>query len=101
MWARFNHWKLPSDDVDGAIAEDLRYLEEIRPQKRQEPGFRGMYTFVDREAGKGLTITLWDSEDALRASEEAAARQRDAGIDRTGGEIGDVESYEVIDADLV
>ena len=101
MWARFNHFQLPPDDVDAAVAEAQRYAEELKPQKRQERGFRGMYSFVDREAGKGLTITLWDSEDDLQASEEAAARQRGVGIGRTGGEEAGVDRYEVIDADLV
>ena len=101
MWARFNHFQLPVDDVDGAVAEAQKYAQEIKPQKRQEPGFRGMYSFVDRDAAKGLTITLWDSEEDLRASEETAARQRGVGIGRTGGEEAGVDRYEVIDIDLV
>jgi heme-degrading monooxygenase HmoA len=101
MWARFNHWQAPRDDLDNAIAEAQRYGEEIVPEKRQEPGFRGMYSFVDRDAGKGVTVTLWDSEADLQASAAAAEKQRGAGIARTGGEIADVEHYEVVQFDLV
>lgn len=100
MWARFNHWQLPADDMDAAIAEAQKYVEELKPQKRQEPGYRGMYSFVDREAGRGITVTLWDGEDDLRASEGAAAQQRDAGVARAGGAQAGVDRFEVIDVDL-
>lgn len=101
MWARFNHWQAPADDIDTAIAEVERYGEELKPQKRQEPGYRGMYSFVDRTTGKGVTVTLWDSQDDLRTSEAAAEQQRSAGVARTGGEVSGVERYEVVDHDLV
>jgi hypothetical protein len=32
----------------------------------------GVIALVDRDSGKSITITLWESEDALRASEERA-----------------------------
>jgi len=101
MWARFNHWQAPLHDLDTAIAEARRYGDELKPQKRQEPGFRGMYSFVDRQTGQGLTVTLWDSETDLQASAATADRQRKAGIARSGGDIGQIDSYEVLDVDLV
>ena len=101
MWARFNHWQAPLDDLDNAIEQALKFGEEVKPQKRQEPGYRGLYSFVDRDTGKGVTITLWDSEDDLRASEAAAEQQRAEGTRRAGGEVAGVERFEVVDHDLV
>ena len=43
---------------------------------REMSGFECAYLLVDRESGKALTITLWESEDALRESEERANQLR-------------------------
>jgi hypothetical protein len=58
-------------------------------------GFEGMIALVDRHSGKTLGITFWESEEAMRASEEAAnqLRQESAGVG--GEEIAGVERYEV------
>jgi heme-degrading monooxygenase HmoA len=39
-------------------------------------GFEGMIALVDRHSGKTLGITFWESEEAMRASEEAANQLR-------------------------
>jgi heme-degrading monooxygenase HmoA len=49
----------------------------------------------DRETGKLVSVTLWESEEALRASEEAADQLRADAADRTGGAIASVERFEV------
>lgn len=101
MWARFNHWQAPVDEIDQAIEAFLEFGREIKPRKREEPGYRGLYAFVDRTTGRGVTITLWDSEDDMRASEAKAEQQRNEGTARAGGQVGDVERYEIVDVDLV
>jgi hypothetical protein len=40
-------------------------------------------------------VTLWESEEALRATEEAASRIRGGVAEATGGRVADVEQYEV------
>ncbi|HZB30319.1 MAG TPA: antibiotic biosynthesis monooxygenase [Streptosporangiaceae bacterium] len=42
----------------------------------EQPGFRGLGIFVDREGGKLLVSTWWESEEVLRASEEALRERR-------------------------
>ena len=37
----------------------------------QMDGYEGAYAFMDRQSGKALTITLWESEEAMQRSEEA------------------------------
>jgi hypothetical protein len=46
--------------------------------------------------GKQPTITLWETEAALRASEEAANRLRPKAADALRASIASVERYEVV-----
>ena len=43
----------------------------ILPAARQRKGYRGFLGMVDREANKGITITLWDTEADMMAGDEA------------------------------
>jgi heme-degrading monooxygenase HmoA len=50
--------------------------EQVLPAAQQLAGFRGLYAMVDRQCGAALSFTLWESEEAMRASEAAANRLR-------------------------
>jgi heme-degrading monooxygenase HmoA len=39
---------------------------------RLQEGLKGIYLLFDRESGRSLSITLWETEKDMRASEEAA-----------------------------
>ena len=55
-----------------ALEEAIRIVQEsILPAARQQPGFRGLLHLADRGSGKGLTVSLWETEAAMRASEES------------------------------
>jgi heme-degrading monooxygenase HmoA len=91
--ARASTFEGPPDRID----DGLRYMrEEILPTAFQEDeGFKGALALTDRQSGKMLTITFWESEEAMRASEEEANRLR-GDIAQAGGEtIAAVERYEV------
>src|SRR5215207_11521348 len=78
------------------IDQGLNYAREnILPRVKQVDGFEGVYYLVDRESGKALTITLWESEEALHASEEEANRLRSESAESASATIVDVERYEV------
>jgi len=51
--------------------------QHVIPSLDQNPasGFKGAYWLADRDAGKLLVFTLWDSENALRSNEEAMKEQ--------------------------
>ena len=63
-------------------------------------GFAGVISLVDRAGGKQLTITLWESEEAMRASEEAANRLRQGAADALQAKIASVERYEVVVSEI-
>lgn len=92
MWARVSTYEGPPDGIDDAVDYANR---QIVPKLRQTDGFRGLYALADRTSGKSMSITLWDSEEALRASEEAADRMREDSTDAARGQIANVERFEV------
>lgn len=50
---------------------------------------------VDRDAGRALTLTLWDSQEAALASDQAAERSRATTMAATGVELVERGRYEV------
>jgi hypothetical protein len=84
---------VPPDKMDDA-ARHLR--EQVLPQLQQLDGFEGFIAVRDRENGRLRGLALWESEDALRATDEAAARIRGGVTEATGGTVAGVENYEIV-----
>jgi heme-degrading monooxygenase HmoA len=76
--------------------EGIRQAREVvLPGAKQIEGFEGMIALGDRQSGKTLGITFWESDEAMRASEEAASRLREETAEAGGDAIAGVERYEV------
>ncbi|MGG8407239.1 hypothetical protein ACM614_11745 [Streptomyces sp. 12297] len=69
--------------------------EAVVGQVRELPGFRGVYYLIDRASGTAVSLTLWEDEQAMRASEDHAARIREESARREGQQIVSVEHFEV------
>jgi heme-degrading monooxygenase HmoA len=41
------------------------------------PGLRALYCLIDRSTGRGASLSIWNSREAMDASEDRAERQRD------------------------
>ncbi len=94
MHARVSTYQGPTDPEQ--IEEGLRYdRENILPQARQMDGFKGVIGLLDRQSGKALTVTLWESEEAMRASEQEANRLRQESAEAASETVEGVERYEV------
>ena len=92
MFARVSTFQGPPD----CTAEGIRVArEQILPAARLQDGFKGIYLLYDSESGKSLSITLWETEEEMIASEEAALRARTESDETTGDVIVGVERYEV------
>lgn len=61
--------------------------ETIAPSARQQPGIVAAYWLTDRGSGRGLAVTIWESESAMLAAD---AVPRDTA--RTDKEEGSVET---------
>lgn len=92
MFARVSTYQGDPAQIDAGLA---RVREDIIPRVQQLDGFKGLQYLVDRESGKSLSITLWETEDALHASEEAANRLRSESAEASSATVEDVERYEV------
>ncbi len=75
----------------------IKYTKEtIIPAAKKISGFKGGYWLLDRKSGKGFSVTLFESEAALKASEDTAAQMRTQATQAIGAKITGVERYEVV-----
>ena len=74
MYARMTTIHSPADRMDEGID---KVKETILPLMRDIPGFKGVLGLVDRTASTGLTLTLWEDEQAMQRGEEEGARLRE------------------------
>jgi heme-degrading monooxygenase HmoA len=93
VYARVSTLEGPPDQID----EGLRYIrEQILPNAFQDDeGFKGALALADRQSGKTLTITFWESEEAMHATEEEANQRRTQIAEAANATIESVETYEV------
>lgn len=93
MFARVNIFQGSPESLDQSqkIAE-----ERIVPELRTLDGSIGLFVLGDRQTGRSIAITLWDSEQAMKASEETANRMRSDSLPKAGEEVVSVERYEVL-----
>jgi heme-degrading monooxygenase HmoA len=93
MFARVSTFQGPPDRT----AEGIRVArEQILPVARLQDGFLGILLLFDRESGRSLSVTLWESEEEMKASEDAALRARTESAEAAGEIIVGVERYEVV-----
>jgi len=80
----------------GKVDEAIGMIEgQVMPAAKAIPGFSAGYWMVDRDTGKAISVTLWETEEALRASEEAADKLRQEGAAASDASIVSVDRYEV------
>ena len=69
--------------------------EHVLPALRRQPGFAQALVLVERGSGKVLAMSLWESEQAMNATEEMAYWLRVFSAEVAGGVVRVVERYEV------
>ncbi|MFC1979191.1 hypothetical protein ACFLVP_04310 [Chloroflexota bacterium] len=67
MFARVTEIEIIKDEIDEAIRV---YKEEVIPLRHLRKGSRGGYLLVDRETGKSIAITFWESREYQGNSDE-------------------------------
>ena len=72
MFARLTVTQVQADKID----EVLKIMEDsVIPAAKSQKGFRGLYGLTDRKTGKGVTISLWDTEEDANATEQSGFYQ--------------------------
>jgi len=89
MYARVATFESRPENVDDAVAMVRAEVEA----GETPPGLEGakMLMLVNRETGKGVGVTLFESEDAMRRGDEALNAMNPGGMERRVS----VEFYEV------
>jgi heme-degrading monooxygenase HmoA len=93
MFGRVTTMHGPPDRADEFVPS---LHQQVLPEARRMEGFMGLIGLLDPATGKGMTISLWESEEAMRASEEAAQRLRAESSTAIGAKVLSVERYELV-----
>ena len=91
MHARVTRLSGPVENIDAGI-ENFRTT--VVPFVREEG--KGAMLLVDRSSGEAMAITLWEDEEAMRASDERGNALRASTADELGADQAPtVERFEV------
>ncbi len=77
MHARLTIVQMKPDLIDETAK---LYEDSVIPAAKSQKGFRGAYLLSDSKSGKGVSITLWDSEEEANANEKSGYYQDQVNI---------------------
>jgi hypothetical protein len=84
----------PADQLEN---EGMRgFQERVVPVLRAQPGFEGCLTLLNREHGRILGLTLWDTEENGRLAGARLEQERRTGMDEMGAQSPRPDLYEVL-----
>ena len=92
MFARTSTWSGSDSELDRWAAH---VVDTVSPMVAGLPGNAGALFLIDREAKRALTVTLWETEEAALASDQAAERSRESTVAATGVELLERGRYEM------
>jgi Antibiotic biosynthesis monooxygenase len=91
MYARTTTLRGNPQAVDDLIAT---VRDEVLPGLMQLEGCIGLSLLIDRDAGRAIATSAWETEDAMRASAEQARPLRDRAAQAFGG-TPEVQEWEI------
>ncbi|MGE5695071.1 MAG: antibiotic biosynthesis monooxygenase [Candidatus Sericytochromatia bacterium] len=92
MYARSTTIHAQPSSIDAGIAH---MRDSVMPALEGIDGCVGLSLLVDRTSGRCIVTTSWESEEAMRASEESVRPIRDRAAELFGGGSAQVEEWEV------
>lgn len=93
MVARTSSWK----GTPEALERWAEHAEkQVKPFVGGLPGNLGVVFLIDRESGTGLTLTLWESEEAAAATDTNAEQSRASTVEATGIELVERGRWDVV-----
>jgi hypothetical protein len=84
------------DAVEKGIAF---FKEKVAPKASATPGNGGAVLLVDRKAGVAIGVTLWETTEALNASEQFGITSRVQSATEIGGSVVDIDRFEQVIVD--
>jgi len=78
------------------IADGVAHVRDtVMPALSHIDGYRGLSLMIDRESGRGIVTSAWQSEDAMRNGVDRVQRIRDVAVGTFGASDALVEEWEV------
>jgi hypothetical protein len=97
MFARVSHYTVRPE----RLQQGYRAVEDhVIPALRMQVGYSGGLLLGNPESGKMLTVSLWENEQEMHATDEASQWFQAFGAEAAEGTVTDVETYEVYRARL-
>ena len=90
VYARSTNVQAQPSNIDAGIAF---VRDEVMPALQDMDGYIGLSLLVDRESGRCIATSAWESEDALGTSTDQAAPLRERAAEIFGGDVT-VERWE-------
>ena len=87
MYARATTLRASPEDVQ----EQIDHYQEGIQSVREISGNRGAFLLVDRSAGKAISVTLWESDEAMQASRKRADELRQQAQESPGESVNEYE----------
>jgi heme-degrading monooxygenase HmoA len=72
------------------------FQQRVVPEMSKSAGFAGAILSIDRASGKAISATFWDSEEAMRASEQDSDERRAQVAQAIGAKVLDVDRFEIV-----
>ena len=91
MFARIQTVHQPAEKLN----EMTKFAREQLPSSHKLQGFRGFYFLIDRENGKALMISFWETWEDVQQLEASNASLRERTAAATGVESPPSELFEV------
>lgn len=84
--------------ISGQVDEDqvVPMTERIMSEARQLDGIKGGYWLRSRDNGDLVAVTLWETEEAMKATEQQAAALRNRAAQETRGGQVSVDHCDVV-----
>jgi heme-degrading monooxygenase HmoA len=91
MFVRLARYEVPDDRLDEAV----QAFEQAARELEGIPGLTSGYVLLDTESGGIVTVTMWESRQAMDSSEVRAARLRQQAVQAVQGSVASVQCLEV------
>jgi heme-degrading monooxygenase HmoA len=72
MFARVSIVQMKKDKVEEAISI---YQNNVVDAAKSQKGYQGTYLFTNRDTGKGMSISIWNTEEDAVANEQSGYYQ--------------------------
>jgi heme-degrading monooxygenase HmoA len=92
MNARIGRVSFSSEHADDVIRH---VREEIVPKYEESQGFKGFTLLLDRSGGQGIGISFWESESAMRATDDLGDQARRGAAAAGSGDDQGAQHFEV------